>query len=180
MRWNASQPVHSRTAAPSGTRPCSASQSVTSAARSVQSGSLGAERAGVDPHRGADEPLGGEVAGGRAAGHRVDRGVEMRAGVLGCVQVARPEAVGVVAVLRGGGERDRPGPEDRVLVERLREVEDPHGLSSNGRSNSVERTIWVCVRVTPACARIRSSASSRCVVSRARTWTIALASPAVV
>ena len=38
----------------------------------------------------------------------------------------------------------------------------PAGGSSKGRSNSVERTIWVWVRVTPGWSRRRSSDSSRC------------------
>jgi len=52
--------------------------------------------------------------------------------------------------------------------------------SANGRSNSVDSTICVCERVTPGWSRMRSSADSRCDVSRARTWSIALASPATV
>ena len=99
----------------------------------------------------------------------------------GKLQVAPPEAVDVVLRLGVGAERHGVGPQRGALVERLREVEDPHSrASSNGRSNSVESTICVCVRVTPAWSRIRSSASSRCEVSRARTWSIALASPATV
>jgi hypothetical protein len=54
------------------------------------------------------------------------------------------------------------------------------GGSSKGRSKRVESTIWVCVRVTPGWSRRRSSASSRWAVSRARTCSIALASPATV
>ena len=49
-----------------------------------------------------------------------------------------------------------------------------------GRSRSVERTTWVWVRSTPLTSRMRSSASSRCLVSSARRCRIALASPATV
>ena len=51
--------------------------------------------------------------------------------------------------------------------------------SSNGRSNSVEHDLRLGA-VTPGWSRIRSSVSSRCAVSRARTRSIALASPATV
>ena len=43
-----------------------------------------------------------------------------------------------------------------------------------GRSISVERTTCVCVRSTPLTSRMRSSASSRCLVSSARMCRIAL------
>ena len=49
-----------------------------------------------------------------------------------------------------------------------------------GRSNSVDSTTCVCVRMIPGVSRMRSSASSRCAVSRACTCRIALASPATV
>ncbi len=52
--------------------------------------------------------------------------------------------------------------------------------SAKGRSNSVDSTTCVCVRVTPGASRRRSSVRSRCSVSRARTCRTALASPATV
>ena len=58
--------------------------------------------------------------------------------------------------------------------------ESAPSYSRKGRSNSVESTIWVWVRVTPGRSRSRSSVSSRWAVSRARTCTTALASPATV
>ena len=51
---------------------------------------------------------------------------------------------------------------------------------STGRSNSVDRTTCVWVRRMPGASRSRSSASSRCSVSRAWRCRIALASPATV
>ena len=51
---------------------------------------------------------------------------------------------------------------------------------ATGRSNRVDSTTCVCVLMIPGVSRMRSSASSRCEVSRARTWMIALASPATV
>ncbi len=49
-----------------------------------------------------------------------------------------------------------------------------------GRSKSVDSTTCVWVRMIPGASRMRSSASSRCVVSCAWTCRIALASPATV
>ena len=70
--------------------------------------------------------------------------------------------------------RSAAAPELTLLSERL------FRYSRKGRSNSVESTICVCVRVIPGRSRRRSSVSSRWGVSRARTWTTALASPATV
>jgi hypothetical protein len=70
---------------------------------------------------------------------------------------------------RGRGNRQAP---------RARDREPAH--SATGRSNRVDSTTWVCVRMIPGVSRMRSSASSRCAVSAARTWRIALASPATV
>ena len=176
----ASQPVQSRTAAPAGIAPCSASHARTSPAASVHAGSPPhSARASIRTRR-PDELLGRDVGHARAARHAVDRRVQVGAAVLGEVEVARPVALLVVGVGPVGAERHRARPEHGALAERLREVEDLHADESNGRSKSVDRTICVCVRVTPGWSRIRSSASSRCDVSRARTWMIALASPATV
>ena len=51
---------------------------------------------------------------------------------------------------------------------------------ATGCSNRVESTTWVWVRTTPSASRMRSNAASRWAVSSARTWRIALASPATV
>ena len=134
-------------------------------------GVAAAQLPGVDPHGGPHELVRRDVGHAGAARHAMHGRVHVRAAVLGEVEIAGPVALLVVRVRAVRAERHRARPEERALAERLGEVEDPHADESNGRSNRVDRTICVCVRVTPGWSRIRSSASSRCDVSRARTQT---------
>jgi hypothetical protein len=49
----------------------------------------------------------------------------------------------------------------RRTARNSRRASSPRAYSSNGRSNSVDSTIWVWVRVIPGWSRIRSSVSSK-------------------
>ena len=69
----------------------------------------------------------------------------------------------------------RGAPHRRREAARPRHRQPAH--PATGRSNRVDSTTCVCVRMIPGVSRMRSSASSRCGVSRARTCRIALASP---
>ena len=69
-----------------------------------------------------------------------------------------------------GGRWLEPGDVVAISAEGLGTLEAEIALApaySTGRSNSVESTTCVCVRRIPGASRIRSSASSRCSVSRA-------------
>ena len=90
----------------------------------------------------------------------------------------RIECIGDGRARRAHARHGRGARHGRRAPARPRHGQPAH--PATGRSNRVDSTTCVWVLMIPGVSRMRSSASSRCWVSRARTCRIALASPATV